>query len=155
MSSTMAQPIGDGYGNSKDVEYNWAVKCHEYADIHFSLISALEPAYLHLSQLDENIYKHFKSFFPAMSVNILDEDELKSESSKTKWRQFCEEYKSSIDEYNFGTLLRLDPSKEYNPENTTLVPKIQFLAIEIARNREGYNDGLRLKRIKEYKATQS
>ena len=39
-----------------------------------------------------------------------------------------------------GTLLRLDSSKGYSPENVTIVPRIQFHAIEIARNREGLNN---------------
>lgn len=38
-----------------------------------------------------------------------------------------------------GTLLRVDAAGDYNQENTTLVPRIQFFAIEIARNREGHN----------------
>lgn len=33
-----------------------------------------------------------------------------------------------------------DASKEFSPENSLLVVRIQFLAIEIARNIEGYND---------------
>jgi hypothetical protein len=56
-----------------------------------------------------------------------------------------------------GTLLRLDASKDYDANNTTIgffrhclvdtfieliviVPRIQFFAIEIARNREGLNN---------------
>ncbi|CAI9733060.1 Hypothetical predicted protein [Octopus vulgaris] len=153
----MAYPdaSADNYTNSKDIEYQWAMKCHDNADVHYSLISSLEPAYLHLSAFDEEIYKHFKSSFPDLIIDILNEDELKSESSKKKWREFCEEYKVDVEQYNFGTLLRLDSSKDYNPNNTTIVPRIQFLAIEIARNREGYNDGLRAKRVEQHKAMQS
>jgi hypothetical protein len=32
--------------------------------------------------------------------------------------------------------------KEYTDENTILVTRIQFLAIEIARNRQGLNDSI-------------
>lgn len=55
------------------------------------------------------------------------------------WRPFCENYKEKVEDYNMGTLLRVDATGDYNEENTTLVPRIQFFAIEIARNREGHN----------------
>jgi len=38
---------------------------------------------------------------------------------------------------------RLNSSKDYEEDNTTIAIKIQFLAIEIARNREGFNSELR------------
>lgn len=39
----------------------------------------------------------------------------------------------------------MHPTGDYSPENTTLVPRVQFYAIEIARNRSGLNDGIREK----------
>lgn len=50
-----------------------------------------------------------------------------------------------MQDYSFGTLLRKDCEGEYTEENSILVPRIQFLAIELARNREGYNNGIRSK----------
>ena len=44
-----------------------------------------------------------------------------------------------VEDYNFGTLLRLDCKDGYSEANTTLVPRVQFLAIEVARNRQGLN----------------
>jgi len=44
-----------------------------------------------------------------------------------------------VEDFNYGTLLRLDCSQGYTEENTIFAPRIQFFAIEIARNREGYN----------------
>ncbi|VDO93063.1 unnamed protein product [Schistosoma margrebowiei] len=57
-----------------------------------------------------------------------------------KWRPFCNEFEKKVEDFNFGTLLRLDASKGYCPENTCIVPRIQFLALEIARNRLGINN---------------
>lgn len=59
------------------------------------------------------------------------------------WRPFCEQFKDEVEDYSFGTLLRLDCTVEFSDKNTTLVPRIQFYAIEIARNREGSNDAVR------------
>lgn len=44
-----------------------------------------------------------------------------------------------VEDFNYGTLLRLNCSQGYTEENTIFAPRIQFFAIEIARNREGYN----------------
>ena len=41
-----------------------------------------------------------------------------------------------------GTLLRVDSHAPYSAENSLLVPRAQFLAIELARNREGCNESL-------------
>ena len=48
-------------------------------------------------------------------------------------------FEHHVEDFNFGTLLRLDCSKGYSETNTTLVPRVQFLAIEVARNRQGLN----------------
>lgn len=39
--------------------------------------------------------------------------------------------------------MRLDCSKDYSEANTIIVPRVQFLAIELARNREGLNGTIR------------
>lgn len=39
--------------------------------------------------------------------------------------------------------VRIDSSDEYSESNSILVTRIQFLCIEIARNREGHNDNIR------------
>jgi hypothetical protein len=69
---------------------------------------------------------------------------LKSATAKNRWRSFIEKF-DKLDDFSFGTLLRTDASKEFGPDNSTFVVRIQFLAIEIARNREGCNDIIRKK----------
>ncbi|KAF7366795.1 Duf757 domain-containing protein [Mycena sanguinolenta] len=49
-------------------------------------------------------------------------------------------YKKKITDYNFGSLIRTDARQEYGENNTIFVTRIQFYAIEIARNRLGLND---------------
>lgn len=48
-------------------------------------------------------------------------------------------YENKVQDYNFGTLLRIDHTKDYTEENTMFVTRMQFYAVEIARNREGLN----------------
>ena len=44
---------------------------------------------------------------------------MKSAKGKSKWRDFVNQYEKRVDDFNFGTMLRLDPKKEYSQENTT------------------------------------
>jgi len=60
-----------------------------------------------------------------------------------KWRPFCDSFKH-VEDFSFATLLRLDSTGDYSEANSIIVTKIQFYAIEVARNREGCNDGVRL-----------
>lgn len=97
-----------------------------------------------LTPYDNLIYSAFREDFPDMKVDKIDEEkDLKSFEAKAKWRKFIEKF-DKLEDFNFGTLLRADASKELF-DNSILVVRIQFLAIEIARNREGCNDGLRQK----------
>ena len=50
-----------------------------------------------------------------------------------------------MEDFSFATLLRLESGDEYSQSNTVVVPRVQFYAIELARNREGHNDQLKSK----------
>lgn len=100
---------------------------------------------LKLTPVDDTIYKIFREEFPTLDVRIINEDELKCTKGKAKWRPFCERFKKVVEDYSYGTLLRADASKDYTQENSMLVTRIQFYAIELARNREGINDDIRWK----------
>lgn len=52
-------------------------------------------------------------------------------------------FEKEIEDYSFATLVRIDSQDEYSEANTILVTRIQFFCVEIARNREGYNDNIR------------
>ena len=62
-----------------------------------------------------------------------------TDERKKQWREWCNQYEKSVQDYNFGTLLRVDPDEDYTQENTIFCLRVQFLAIEIARNKEGLN----------------
>jgi len=129
----------DGYGNDGTIEKAWAIKAFEDAEIHYDIITTVEPKQLKLSLQDDLIYEEFRKKFKDFDVSNIKEDNLKSETAKREWRQFCNKFEEKIANFNYGCLLRLDPLGEYNESNTIFATKIQFLAIEIARNREGLN----------------
>ncbi|KAM8752336.1 protein PBDC1 [Rhynchonycteris naso] len=129
----------DSYGNDPDVEMAWAMRAMQHAEVYYKLISSVDPQFLKLTKMDDQIYYEFRKNFEQLRIDVLDPEELKSVSAKEKWRPFCLKFDGVIEDFNYGTLLRLDCSQGYTEENTIFATRIQFLAIEIARNREGYN----------------
>ncbi|XP_043837368.1 protein PBDC1 isoform X2 [Dromiciops gliroides] len=103
------------------------------------LISSVDPLFLRLTKVDDQIYSEFRDNFGKLKIDVLDPEELKSEPAKEKWRPFCMKFDGIVEDFNYGTLLRLDCTQGYSEENTIFATRIQFFAIEIARNREGYN----------------
>ncbi|KAJ8873294.1 hypothetical protein PR048_026928 [Dryococelus australis] len=123
----------------------WAIRAMEHAEVYFNILCSVDPKLLRLTPHDDSIYKDFREEFPDLQVDKLKEGDLKTAEAKQKWRPFCERFQGVIEDYNFGTLLRLNSSGEYSEDNTVLVTRIQFYAIELTRNREGINDSVRKK----------
>eukprot|EP00093_Oithona_nana_P001547 01547.XXX_3618_4228_1 [CDS] Oithona nana genome sequencing. len=116
----------------------------EHAEVYFNILCSVDPKMIpRLSQNDDEIYTKFRADFPDLKVAKLEEmKDLKSAEMKAKWRGFCDEFKH-VEDYSFATLIRLDSSQDYEEANSVIVTKIQFYAIELARNREGHNDQIR------------
>ncbi|KAK6469446.1 protein PBDC1 [Huso huso] len=132
----------ESYGNDPQLEMMWAKKAYDHAEIYFNLISSVDPKFLKLTKVDDQIFTEFKKTFGDMNINVLNPEDLKSEEAKQKWRPFCLQFDGIVEDYNYGTLLRLDCQKDYTEENTIFATRIQFFAVEISRNREGYNNAV-------------
>lgn len=143
MSAT-AQPFdAEQADNLEEIEMQFAVKAVEQAETYYSLLEKVKGFTLRLTKHDDDIFNQLLEDFPEYkepkNVSVISEEEMKSPSGKAKWRAFCEKF-NEIADYNFGTLLRLKANEEYSQENTMFAVRIQFYAIEIARNRYGLND---------------
>ncbi|EDV40839.1 uncharacterized protein Dana_GF23717 [Drosophila ananassae] len=136
-ASLLSRPAEE-FGNDTLVEEMWAAKALEHAEVHFNLLTSVDPSQLKLTPYDDQIYATFRQDFPDLKVGLLSDDILKSAVEKLKWRQFAEKF-NKMEDYSYGTLMRADASKEFSPDNSIFVFRVQFLAIEIARNREGLN----------------
>jgi hypothetical protein len=127
--------------NMEEIEKQFAVKVVQHMQTYWSILEKVKGSSLRLTKLDDEIYTHlmleFPEFDPAATVN---EDEMKSKSGKERWRKFMMAYEKRIDDYNFGTMVRNSHKVEYEEDTTIFVPRMQFYAIEIARNRKGLND---------------
>ncbi|CAL7937588.1 unnamed protein product [Xylocopa violacea] len=143
-TSVLSRPAEE-FENDPSVEAVWAMKAMEHAEVYFNILCSVDPKFLKLTPHDNQIYKTFRDTFPDLKVDKINEDELKSPEGKMKWRPFCEQFKEIVEDYSFGTLLRADCEGDYSEENSILTTRIQFYAIELARNREGFNDGIRQK----------
>uniref|UniRef100_A0A1B6LTT7 Polysaccharide biosynthesis domain-containing protein n=1 Tax=Graphocephala atropunctata TaxID=36148 RepID=A0A1B6LTT7_9HEMI len=143
-ASLLSRPAEE-FENDQTIEAMWAMKALEHAEIYFNILCSVDPRLLRLTPNDDAIYKTFREEFPNLDVKVLNENEMKSPEGKQKWRPFCEKFKNSVENYSFGTLIRIDSEGEYTEENSMFTTRIQFFAVELARNREGCNDGIRTK----------
>ena len=121
------------------------------------LTSTAEPRSLVLSDdesQDRRLYNVFRSQF-GLDVRHITWADLHNEFEMGKWRAVLTACEGLVRWHNMMYLLRADASKSYleqkddkgpdgHSDGLLLVPRIQWLMIEIARNREGMNDGLHL-----------
>ncbi|KAH6645455.1 polysaccharide biosynthesis-domain-containing protein [Truncatella angustata] len=127
--------------NLEDMEKQFAVKVVQHMEIYWSILEKVKGSTIRLTKFDDDIYDHVKKDFPEFDpAKTVSEDEMKSPEGKKRWREFMMQYEKQIDDYNFGTMVRADPKTEYTQYGTIFVPRMQFYAIEILRNRAGLND---------------
>ncbi|EAQ83417.1 hypothetical protein CHGG_09821 [Chaetomium globosum CBS 148.51] len=127
--------------NLEDIEKQFAVKVVQHMQTYWSILERVKGSSLRLTRMDDDIYEHLKRDFPEFDpAETIDEDQMKSKEGKERWRNFMMVYEKKVDDYNFGTMMRSNPKWEYGREETIFVPRMQFYAVEIARNRAGLND---------------
>lgn len=108
---------------------------------YWSILEKMPGSKLRLTKMDDDILAHFNREFPDFDLKAtINEDEMKSKAGKERWRNFINEYEKKIEDFNFGTMLRANPAWEYGEKETIFAVRMQFYAIEIARNRAGLND---------------
>lgn len=115
-----------------------------HLEVYWKMLSYKKGSTLKLTQLDDEIYEHLLREFPEFqdtkAGEFVDEEVMKSKDGKDKWRKFMNTYEKTVDDFNFGTMLRRNSKEEYTEANTMFVPRMQFYAIEIFRNKRGLND---------------
>lgn len=130
--------------NYEEMEKQFAVKAVHQMTVYWSILEKLPGSKLRLTRMDDEILGHLKKEFPDFDPAAeLKEDEMKSKDGKEKWRNFCMVYEmgdKKVEDYNFGTMLRKSSKTEYGEKETIFAVRMQFYAIEIARNRAGLND---------------
>lgn len=137
--------------NSGEIEMNGVMYAVEYMGDHWKMLtgasSARELVLSGDAAEDERLYREFRAAFGAMDVRLTKSSMLKDPRSQETWRAFMMAQDGRMEEFNMISLLRIDAALGYDDDNTLLVPRVQFLAIEIARNREGVNDCAKLREL--------
>lgn len=127
--------------NFEDMEKQFAVKAVHHMTVYWGILSKIPGSKLRLTNRDDEIHAHFLQEFPDFDpARPIDEDKMKSKEGKERWRSFVNQYEKKVEDFNFGTMLRKSPKCEYEERDTIFVVRMQFYAIEIARNRAGLND---------------
>ncbi|KAL3257690.1 hypothetical protein ABHI18_006620 [Aspergillus niger] len=127
--------------NFEDMEKQFAVKAVEHLMTYWSILEKVPGSQLRLTKMDDDILESFQKEFPDFDpAETLNEDKMKSKEGKEKWRNWINQYEKVIEDFNFGTMLRASPNVEYDRDTTIFAMRMQFYAIEIARNRAGLND---------------
>lgn len=131
----------EGAENMEEMEKQFAVKTVQHLETYWAILEKVKGSTLRLTKWDEEIYEHLKEAFPELNpAATIDEDEMKSKAGKERWRNFMMVYEKKIEDYNFGTMLRTSAKVAYEQDTTIFVPRMQFYAFEIARNKNGLND---------------
>ncbi|KAF5868232.1 putative duf757 domain-containing protein [Botrytis fragariae] len=113
----------------------------QHMSTYWAILEKVRGSSLRLTKIDNEIYEHLMKDFPELDpAATINEDEMKSKTGKERWRNFMMKYEKTVEDYNFGTMLRTSPKSEYEQDATIFVPRMQFYAYEIARNRKGLND---------------
>ncbi|KAI9894771.1 MAG: hypothetical protein M1814_002128 [Vezdaea aestivalis] len=120
--------------NFEDIEKQFAVKVVNHLSTYWSILEKMPGSKLRLTKIDDEIYEHLKKDFPEFDpAATIDEELMKDAQGKKRWRTFMMQYESKVSDFNFGTLLRTNPTFEYGEETTIFCPRMQFYSIEIAR----------------------
>ncbi|KAJ2963224.1 hypothetical protein NQZ79_g1696 [Umbelopsis isabellina] len=85
----------------------------------------IDGSKLRLTGIDDEIYADFEETFPEIDVQHLNEDHFKTDKAKAKWRDWINKYEKRVNEYNFGSLIRIDPRDDYTEQNTMFGMRMQ------------------------------
>ena len=116
----------------------------QHLETYWSILERIRGSQLRLTRMDDEILEHFHKDFPDFDPTAtIDESKMKNKEGKERWRNFMNIYEKGdkkIEDYNFGTMLRNSPTARYDQATTIFAVRMQFYAVEIARNRAGLND---------------
>jgi hypothetical protein len=87
-----------------------------------------EPAY-------RELLRRFRAAFPLLQVDTLVESHFNGDRAMADWAQFNGVNSKLVADcdWSFLTLLRIDNSRGYEPDNVLLVKRIEFMCVELAR----------------------
>lgn len=86
---------------------------------YWAILEKVKGSGLRLTKIDDEIYEHLKEAFPEFDpAATIDEDEMKSKTGKERWRAFMMKYEKTVEDFNFGTMVRNNAKAEYEQDST-------------------------------------
>ena len=137
--------MADGITNDPEIERNGASAAAEYAEWHWKAlrraVEAGAPKDVVLTRDragDDLLYRTFRA---SVSHEVRD---VAGKLNSPLWRDLLTCMNGRVDDFSFMTLLRprCDESYEAQRADLLVVPRAQFIMIEVARCREGCYDAL-------------
>ena len=114
--------------------------------MHFHVLKAMQKTIADCTKHSEATLKTWMFLLFMMMISRVIFQRLNGENScYVKYNiqfQHLTRKEGLVEEYNAITLLRTDCRKDYSQDNSILVPRIQFLCIEVSRTLECCNIGL-------------
>lgn len=93
---------------------------------YWAILEKMPGSKLRLTKIDDEILEHLQREFPELDVaETLNEEEMKSKEGKERWRNFMMKYEKTVDDYNFGTMLRSNPKFEYGEKETIFGEQVE------------------------------
>lgn len=86
---------------------------------YWAILEKVKGSQLRLTKMDDEIYESFMKEFPDFDpAATIDEDAMKSKAGKEKWRNWVNQYEKTIEDFNFGTIIRTRADVEYDQDTT-------------------------------------
>lgn len=86
---------------------------------YWSILERVKGSTLRLTKMDDEIYTHLMLAFPEFdAAAVVDEDVMKSKTGKERWRNFMMAYEKTVEDFNFGTMVRNSHLVDYEEDTT-------------------------------------
>ncbi|EHB06431.1 hypothetical protein GW7_10122 [Heterocephalus glaber] len=59
----------ESFGNDPDIEMAWAMRTMQHAKVYYKLISSVDPQFLKLTKVDDQIYSEFREHFEKLKID--------------------------------------------------------------------------------------
>ncbi|KAL8335618.1 hypothetical protein RB601_008597 [Gaeumannomyces tritici] len=116
--------------NHENIEMAFAQKVIQHMETYWKILKNKRGSQLRLTKMDDEIYEHLKADFPELDpAEDIVEDKLKSKEGKERWRKFMMVYEKKVEDFNFGTMLRVSPKDDVDTEERVIFGGLSFCTV--------------------------
>lgn len=106
----------------------------QHMETYWKILKNKRGSQLRLTKMDDEIYEHLKADFPELDpAEDIVEDKLKSKEGKERWRKFMMAYEKKVEDFNFGTMLRVSPKDDVDTEERVIFGRSGLMCFSLSR----------------------